>query len=48
MWPYEDKFTEYIDRCGEVYSKSLESAGCDVDHPGCASSRPWAATCAVK
>jgi hypothetical protein len=26
MWPYPDKFTEYIDRCGEVYSKSL-------DHP---------------
>jgi len=24
MWPYEDKFTEYIDRCGEVYSKSLD------------------------
>ena len=23
MWPYEDKFIEYIDRCGEVYSKSL-------------------------
>jgi hypothetical protein len=26
MWPYPDKFGEYIDRCGEVYSKSL-------DHP---------------
>jgi hypothetical protein len=26
MWPYENKFGEYIDRCGEVYSKSL-------DHP---------------
>ncbi len=26
MWPYEDKFLAYIDRCGEVYSKSL-------DHP---------------
>lgn len=24
MWPYEDKFLEYIDRCGEVYSKSLD------------------------
>ena len=24
MWPYEDKFEEYIDRCGEVYAKSLE------------------------
>ncbi|HEY7051252.1 MAG TPA: hypothetical protein VH496_03840 [Mycobacterium sp.] len=24
MWPYEDKFGEYIDRCGEVYSKSLD------------------------
>jgi len=24
MWPYEDKFTEYIDRCGEVYAKSLD------------------------
>jgi hypothetical protein len=26
VWPYPDKFGEYIDRCGEVYSKSL-------DHP---------------
>lgn len=26
MWPYEDKFEEYVDRCGEVYAKSL-------DHP---------------
>ena len=26
MWPYEDKLGEYVDRCGEVYSKSL-------DHP---------------
>ena len=24
MWPYEDKFLEYIDRAGEVYSKSLD------------------------
>lgn len=24
MWPYADKFTEYIDRCGEVYAKSLD------------------------
>jgi hypothetical protein len=24
MWPYEDKLLEYIDRCGEVYSKSLD------------------------
>ena len=24
MWPYEDKFIEYIDRCGEVYAKSLD------------------------
>jgi hypothetical protein len=24
MWPYEDKFCEYIDRSGEVYSKSLD------------------------
>ena len=24
MWPYPDKFDEYIDRCGEVYSKSLD------------------------
>jgi len=24
MWPYQDKFTEYIDRCGEVYAKSLD------------------------
>jgi hypothetical protein len=26
MWPYLEKFTEYIDRCGEVYSKSLDRA----------------------
>ncbi|MEC4764936.1 hypothetical protein VT930_17765 [Mycobacterium sherrisii] len=25
MWPYEDKFDEYIVRCGEVYAKSLEA-----------------------
>jgi hypothetical protein len=24
MWPYEDKFTEYIERCGEVYAKSID------------------------
>lgn len=24
MWPYEDKFDEYIVRCGDVYAKSLE------------------------
>lgn len=24
MWPFPDKFGEYIDRCGEVYSKSLD------------------------
>jgi hypothetical protein len=24
MWPYEDKVGEYIDRCGEVYAKSLD------------------------
>jgi hypothetical protein len=24
MWPYADKFGEYIDRCGEIYSKSLD------------------------
>jgi hypothetical protein len=24
MWPYEDKFGEYVGRCGEVYSKSLD------------------------
>jgi hypothetical protein len=24
MWPYEDTYLEYIDRCGEVYSKSLD------------------------
>jgi hypothetical protein len=23
MWPYEDKFEEYIVRCGEVYAKGL-------------------------
>jgi hypothetical protein len=26
MWPYKEKLTEYIDRCGEVYSKSLDRA----------------------
>ena len=24
MWPYEDKFGEYVDRCGEVYAKSID------------------------
>jgi hypothetical protein len=24
MWPYENKFGEYIDRCGEVYAKCLD------------------------
>ena len=24
MWPYQDKFDDYIDRCGEVYARSLE------------------------
>jgi hypothetical protein len=24
MWPYEDKFLDYIDRCGEVYAKSID------------------------
>jgi hypothetical protein len=24
MWPHQDKFEEYIDRCGEVYARSLE------------------------
>jgi hypothetical protein len=24
MWPYENKFTEYIERSGEVYAKSLD------------------------
>src|SRR5581483_4506269 len=24
MWPFADEFEEYIDRCGEVYSKSLD------------------------
>jgi hypothetical protein len=31
MWPYEDKFAEYIDRCGEVYSKSLETSESMLD-----------------
>jgi hypothetical protein len=26
MWPYADKFDAYIERCGEVYSKSLSRA----------------------
>jgi hypothetical protein len=24
MWPFEHKFTEYVDHCGEVYAKSLD------------------------
>jgi hypothetical protein len=24
IWPYEHRFAEYIDRCGEVYAKSLD------------------------
>ncbi|GFG65161.1 hypothetical protein MKUB_26510 [Mycobacterium kubicae] len=24
MWPYQDKLDEYIDRCGEVYARSME------------------------
>jgi hypothetical protein len=24
MWPYQDKFEEYIDRCGDVYAQNLE------------------------
>jgi hypothetical protein len=24
MWPYQDKFEDYIDRCGEIYAQSLE------------------------
>ena len=24
MWPYQDKFEEYIDRCGDVYARSLQ------------------------
>ena len=24
MWPFKDRFGEYIDRCGEVYTKSLD------------------------
>ncbi|HZC90187.1 MAG TPA: hypothetical protein VE400_05875 [Mycobacterium sp.] len=31
MWPYEDKFTEYIERCGEVYSKSLSDSASMLD-----------------
>ena len=31
MWPYEDKFAEYIDRCGEVYSKSLGAPASMLD-----------------
>ena len=47
MWPYEDTFTEYIDRCGEVYSKSLEPpTRCWTFR--LASSPPWAVTCAGK
>jgi hypothetical protein len=23
MWPYQDKFEEYVDRCGEVYARSF-------------------------
>src|ERR1700692_3170302 len=31
MWPYEDKFPEDIHRCGEVYSKSLETSESMLD-----------------
>jgi hypothetical protein len=31
MWPFEDTFAEYIDRCGEVYSKSLETSESMLD-----------------
>jgi hypothetical protein len=24
MWPYEDRFLDYIDRCGEVYAKRID------------------------
>jgi hypothetical protein len=24
MWPYQDKFGEYIDRCGDVYARNLK------------------------
>lgn len=24
MWPYQDKFEDYIDKCGEVYARSLD------------------------
>ncbi len=31
MWPYEDKFDEYIDRCGEVYAKSIDRPDAAAD-----------------
>ena len=44
MWPYEDKFAEYIDRCGEVYSKSLDRPEPAADDrgrvPACARQPP--------
>jgi hypothetical protein len=27
VWPYQDKFGAYLERCGEVYSKSLDRPG---------------------
>lgn len=27
MWPYQDRFNEYIDRCGKQYAKSLDRPG---------------------
>ena len=34
MWPYEDKFIEYIDRSGEVYAKSLDRPNPLLTHRG--------------
>ena len=39
MWPYEDKFLEYIDRCGEVYAKSIDRLEPAADDRGCIPAR---------
>ena len=40
MWPYEDKFEEYIVRCGEVYAKSLEQPSSMLTIAGRIPARP--------
>ena len=48
MWPYEDKFEEYIVRCGEVYARESRGAILDADDARRHSSPPSAAMCVVR